>query len=284
MPHLSKIRQRSHCTHKRALDSAAPIQEISIDVLEMPTPDADGNTKVLVVLDSFSRAIELFPLPTADAERVAKCLYAVYCRYYRVATVRWDNAKAFLGSVVTLLLKLLAAQAHPVSAFAHWQNGQVERAHREIMRHLRALIIGDVAGVNSVTRWGTLLHGARRICMNTVNSSTGVTPNDLVYGGFADSDEALFQEPELKPSASTSSDAFVLELQSEQMKMVVVQRSISNGVSTLLFPARTMKGIENCTMVTGFYVIEEGFLMAAPAPSCNSRGPAPGKLSTRRTP
>jgi hypothetical protein len=197
-----------------------PFREISIDVLEMPTPDADGNAKVLVVLDSFSRAVELFPLPTADAERVAECLYAVYCRYYRVATVRSDNAKAFLGSVVTLLLRLLGAQAHPVSAFAHWQNGQVERAHREIMRHLRALIIGDVAGINSVVKWSTLLHGARRICMNTVNSSTGVTPNDLVYGGFADSDEALFQEPMLKPSSAGTADAFVLELQSEQMKMV----------------------------------------------------------------
>ncbi len=197
-----------------------PFREISIDVLEMPMPDSDGNTKVLVVLDSFSRAIELFPLPTADAERVAECLYAVYCRYYRVATVRSDNAKAFLGSVVTLLLKLLGAQSHPVSAFAHWQNGQVERAHREVMRHLRALIIGDVAGVNSVVKWSTLLHGARRICMNTVNSSTGVSPNDLVYGGFADSDEALFQEPMLKPSSATSADSFVFELQSEQMKMV----------------------------------------------------------------
>jgi hypothetical protein len=197
-----------------------PFREISIDVLEMPTPDSDGNNKILVVLDSFSRAVEFFPLPTADAERVAECLYAVYCRYYRVAVVRSDNAKAFLGSVVTLLLKLLGAQGHHVSAFAHWQNGQVERAHREVMRHLRVLIMGDAAGVNSVVKWSTLLHGARRICMNTVNSSTGVTPNDLVYGGFADSDESLFQEPVQKPSSAASADAFVFELQSEQMKMV----------------------------------------------------------------
>ncbi len=196
-----------------------PFKEVSIDVLEMPTPDSDGNAKVLVVLDSFSRALELFPLPTADAERVAECLYAVYCRYYRVSTVRVDNAKAFLGSVVTLLLKLLGAKAHPISAFAHWQNGQVERAHREVLRHLRALIAGDAAGVNSIVKWSTLLHGARRICMNTINSSTGVTPNDLVYGGFADSDEALFQEPALKASSSGSADAFAHELQSEQMKL-----------------------------------------------------------------
>jgi hypothetical protein len=197
-----------------------PFKEVAIDVLEMPTADSDGNVKVFVVVDSFSRAIELFPLPSADAERVAECLYAVYCRYFRMSTVRIDNAKAFLSSVVSQLLRLLGSRPHPITPFAHWQNGQVERSHREIMRHLRHLLIGDVGGANSSRRWNTLLHGSRRICMNTINASTGVTPNELVFGGFADSDEALFQEPSLKPSTSERPEAFVAELQREQLDLL----------------------------------------------------------------
>lgn len=197
-----------------------PFREISIDVLEMPFKDGDGNAKVLAVIDSFSRALELFPLPFADASRVAECLYAVYCRYYRTAIVRCDNAKAFLGSVITQLLGLLGAQSHPISAFAHWQNGQIERSHREVLRHLRALILSGAAGVHSERRWSTLLHGARRIMMNTVCASTGVSPNDLVYGGFADSDESLFREPTLKPSSSETPEAFVSELQQEQAALL----------------------------------------------------------------
>jgi len=197
-----------------------PFREIAIDVLEMPFPDTDGNAKVLVVVDSFTRALELFPLPTADAERVAECLYAVYCRYHRIAVVRCDNAKAFLGSVVTLLLRLLGSTLHPVTPYAHWQNGQVERANKEILRHLRALLISGVAGP-SERRWSTLICGARRICMNTVNASTGVTPNDLVFGGFADSDESLFQEPSIKPSNSEKPESFVLELQREQAALLL---------------------------------------------------------------
>lgn len=47
-----------------------------------------------------------------------------------------------------------------------------------------------------------------------------MTPNDLVYGGFADTDEALFQEPAIKPSNSERPEAFVAELQDEQLKLL----------------------------------------------------------------
>lgn len=205
-----------------------PFKEVAIDVLEMPSPDLDGNAKVLVVVDSFSRALELFPLPTADAARVAECLYAVLCRYHRLSSVRCDNAKSFVGSVVSQLLGLLGSCVHNITPYAHWQNGQVERAHRELMRHLRALLVGDVAGTGSVHRWNTLLHGARRICMNTINASTGVAPNDLVYGGFADTDESLFQEPAPKPSTATQPEAFIQELQQEQLRLVTRAEAYQN--------------------------------------------------------
>jgi hypothetical protein len=205
-----------------------PFKEVAIDVLEMPSPDLDNNVEVLVVVDSFSRALELFPLPTADAERVAECLYAVFCRYHRLSSVRCDNFKAFVGSVVSQLLKLLGSSVHSITPYAHWQNGQVERAHRELMRHLRALLVGDVAGPGSVHRWNTLLYGARRICMNTINASTGVTPNDLVYGGFADTDESLFQEPTPKPSNATQPEAFAQELQQEQLRLVARAEAYQN--------------------------------------------------------
>jgi hypothetical protein len=196
-----------------------PFREIAIDCLEMPFPDADGNAKVLVVIDSFSRALELFPLPTADAERVAECLYSVYCRYHRVESVRCDGFKAFVGSVVSQLLNLLGSSLHVITPYAHWQNGQVERANREILRHLRALLVAGESHPRE-NRWSTFLCGARRICMNTVNASTGVTPNDLVFGGFADSDESLFMNSQPRPSSSSAPEAFVSELQQEQLDLL----------------------------------------------------------------
>jgi hypothetical protein len=192
-----------------------PFREVAIDCLEMPFPDADGNIKILVVVDSFSRALELFPLPFADAERVAECLYSVFCRYHRIDVIRCDGAKAFASSVVSQLLKILGSRLHVITPFAHWQNGQAERANREILRHLRALVLADSSSPRE-GRWSTFLCGARRICMNTVNASTGVTPNDLVYGGFADSDELLFKTDATRHSTADSPESFIAELQHEQ--------------------------------------------------------------------
>jgi hypothetical protein len=55
--------------------------------------------------------------------------------------------------------------------------------------------------------------------MNTVNASTGVTPNELVYGGFADSDELIYKDADPRVSLSDKPDAFVSELQREQLAL-----------------------------------------------------------------
>ncbi len=197
---------------------APAFQELSIDVLEMPFEDVDGNLKAFAVIDSFSRALELFPLSSADAPRVAECLFHIYCRYGRFGAVRCDGAKAFVGSVVKLLLEMLGSRCHQITPYAHWSNGQVERSHREVLRHLRPLLINDSLGVNSHRRWGTLLSGARRIVMNTVNGSIGCTPNELVFGGFCGSEDDLFVNKPSKVSEMSGS-SFVLELEREQAEL-----------------------------------------------------------------
>ena len=197
---------------------APAFQELSIDVLEMPFEDLDGNLKAFAAIDSFSRALELFPLSSADAPRVAECLFHIYCRYGRVGVVRCDGAKAFVGSVVKLLLDMLGSRCHQIIPYAHWSNGQVERSHREILRHLRPLLINDSLGVNSHRRWGTLLSGARRIVMNTVNGSIGCTPNELVFGGFCGSEDDLFVNKPPKTS-DVSSSSFALDLEREQAEL-----------------------------------------------------------------
>jgi hypothetical protein len=198
---------------------ASPFQELSMDILEMPFDDLDGNRKVLTVIDSFSRALELFPLPAGDAPRIAECLYHIYCRYGRFGVIRIDGAKAFLGSVVKLLLDMLGTRCHQVAAFAHWANGQVERAHKEVLRHLRPLLLSDSLGSNTHRRWNTLLSGARRIMMNMVNGSTGCTPNELVFGGFCGSEEQLFLHKAPVQPESTSGANFAHQLELEQTEL-----------------------------------------------------------------
>jgi hypothetical protein len=144
-------------------------------------------------MDSFSRFSELFPLKTGDAESVAECLFAVYNRYGRPRIMRADGAKAFHGSVLKVLNRMLGVENHITLAYSPYQNGQNERQNQEICRHLRAMVLGDILGVNSMIRWGILTSAAQRILNNTVHGDLMCTPNELLLGGYGDSDMAMFQ-------------------------------------------------------------------------------------------
>jgi hypothetical protein len=57
--------------------------------------------------------------------------------------------------------------------------------------------------------------------MNTVNASTGETPNSFVFGGFADTEADMFlSEPVPKAPRSSDPHRFVTELQEEQLAVM----------------------------------------------------------------
>lgn len=171
-----------------------PFTEVAIDLIVLKEPDRDGNRNILVLIDSFSRAVELFPVKTGDAETVVECLYDCYNRWGRPMRIRCDGAKAFVGSVCRLFNKKMGVKVHSIEPYSPQQNGQVERVNQEIMRHLRAIVLSQESGVNSQLRWGLLAPAARRIVNNTFNWETGTTPNELLYGGYADTEMSLFEE------------------------------------------------------------------------------------------
>jgi hypothetical protein len=69
-----------------------PFSELAFDIIVLNAPDVDDNRYILTVIDSFSRAVELFPLKRASAEMVTICLHDVLCRWGRPHRVRCDNA------------------------------------------------------------------------------------------------------------------------------------------------------------------------------------------------
>ena len=198
-----------------------PFTEVAIDLIVLTEPDRDGNKNILVIIDSFSRAVELFPLKTGDAESVVECLYDCYNRWGRPMRVRCDGAKAFLGSVCRVFNKKMGVKVHSIEPYSPQQNGQVERVNQEIMRHLRAIVLSEESGVNSQFRWGLLAPAARRIVNNTVNWETGMTPNEMLYGGYADTEMSLFEEHRaMGEGESVPGWVFAQELEEAQWELL----------------------------------------------------------------
>ena len=171
-----------------------PFTCYSFDCITLTEPSEQGHKYILVVIDSFSRAVELFPMVRATAETVAEHLHDVFCRWGRPHEVRCDNAKSFLSATVTSLLKLARIKQHLTPAYSHQTNGQVENMNRRVMAILRAMVLDSRLGTQSKLKWNLLLPAVRRIIMTRVVTALGCTPNELAYCFAPDTEESIFLE------------------------------------------------------------------------------------------
>jgi hypothetical protein len=171
-----------------------PFAQLAFDLIVLAgSEDADGHRYILVVVDSFTHAIELFPLKKATADSVVTALHDVISRFHRPHEIRHDNAKAFTAAVVQRLLKLACIRQHTTPPYSHWTNGQVENANRRVMSVLRALILDQRLGPLTEQRWAWLCPAVRKIINNRMVWRYGCTPDDLIYVA-ADGEASMFAD------------------------------------------------------------------------------------------
>ena len=163
--------------------------------------DIEGNKYILVVIDSFSRAVELFPMKRASAEAVTTCLHDVLCRWGRPYRVRCDNAKAFAATVTKQLLQRARINQHFCAPYSHNSNGQVENANRRVMEILRAMVLDDRLGPQTHLQWSLLLPAVRRVMMSRLVLQHGCCPNDLAYMFCPENEDSIFAEEAWMPEA-----------------------------------------------------------------------------------
>ncbi len=201
-----------------------PFGEYAFDVIVLNTPDVDDNRYILVVIDSFSKAVELFPIKKASAEVVTTCLHDVLCRWGRPYQVRCDNAKAFAAAVTTQLLKKAKVKQHFTAPYSHNSNGQVENANRRVMEILRAMILDDRLGPQTHLQWSLLLPAVRRVMMSRTILQYGCCPNDIAYMFLPENEDSIFAEELWMPSAqeptTTQTEASITTLQKQHQTLI----------------------------------------------------------------
>jgi hypothetical protein len=121
---------------------------------------------------------------------------------------------------------MLGVENHVTLAYSPYQNGQNERQNQEIGRHLRAMVMGDVLGVNSILRWGTLTSAAQRILNNTVHGDLMCTPNELLLGSYGDRDMAMFQnDPAVGEGDTIPVGGYIHELEEAQFRLLAASEA-----------------------------------------------------------
>jgi transposase InsO family protein len=171
-----------------------PFAQLAFDLIVLSgSEDSEGHRYILVIVDSFTHAVELFPLKKATADSVVSALHDVLSRFHKPHEIRHDNAKSFLAGVVAKLLKMACIRQHTTPPYSHWTNGQVENANRRVMAVLRAMILDQRLGPLTEQRWSFLCPAVRRIINNRMVWRYGCTPDDLIYVA-SDGGASIFEE------------------------------------------------------------------------------------------
>jgi hypothetical protein len=108
----------------------SPFQVICADHIGPLPKDGEGYQYILVVICAFSRWIELFPTKTTTAEEFARCIHRHFGRWGTADRLRTDNGLAYL----------LGSTNEFTTAYSSEEKGIVERANKEVLRHLGALV------------------------------------------------------------------------------------------------------------------------------------------------
>jgi hypothetical protein len=197
-PCCQKMNQRRATVHAHPTTASSyrPMQRIAIDYIERLIPDNDGNTAIVVVIDCFSRFIELYPVQNINAINSAESLLDWITRYSAPEEITHDNGSSFVNEIIQELIKLMGSKSNIATAYSKEENPIVERANKEVMRHLRNIIFDE----NVLAKWSQSIPLVRRIINSSVHSSTGFTPASLIYGNSIDIDKGFLLNNAKQPN------------------------------------------------------------------------------------
>lgn len=187
-------------TRPYSLSSAKPMEILHMDSLAMGIEDDHGNSHLLVLIDSCSRWVELFPIPNLSAEVAATKLVEHFGRFGQPAAIRSDNGTQFINQLHDELYKLTGIERIRTIPHSHEENGLVERANREILRHVRSILFDR--GIH--IEWNMAVPMVQRILNSQKSSVTGASPAELVLTNAVNLDRCIYLD-QLPSNTNTDS-------------------------------------------------------------------------------
>jgi hypothetical protein len=184
-PTCQKMDTRSKETFAQpySLADQRPNKSLSMDTLEVQYDDL-GFKHILVILDNFTRWIELVPIKSLSSDEAAVAIMQHFNRYGCPEDIRTDNSTQFINEQLAFVTKWWQVNHIRITPHSHEENGMVERANKEVLRHLRAFVFDN----RLANKWSRAVPFVQRILNTTPNAITGFTPSELTFGPARDLD------------------------------------------------------------------------------------------------
>ena len=155
----------------------APLERVEID-MSGPWPETPrGNKYILVVCDFFTKYVEAFPLRNQEAKTVADCLVnQFFNRYGMPRIIHSDQGSNFMSRLFKQVCKVLGIRQTRSTPFHARSAGLVERFNRTLETMLSMTVDAHQ------TDWDENLSLATAAYRATPHASTGLTPNEMMFG------------------------------------------------------------------------------------------------------
>ena len=170
--------------------SYSPMDIIALDTIGPLPEDTLGNKYIITIIDCFSRIVELVPIKDTTAIPAANALIQWICRYGIPSQIVSDNGTQYSNELIKTISQLFNIDQHLIQAYSHEENAIVERANKEVGRHIRAI----VQDKRILDTWSPMLPLVQRIINSQVHSSIGVSPIQLMFGNAIDLDRFLISD------------------------------------------------------------------------------------------
>ena len=200
-------------SRKFITSSTTPMERIAIDYIESLPPDGDGNDMIIVIIDCFTRFINLYPVKSTTAEACVKSLMKWVGTFGIPSIIQTDRGTQFSSNLMRDFVSIWGMDHKMTIADSKEENGIVERANREVFRHLKNILFEK----NVVSHgWAQYVPLVQRIMNSCKHDSTGVTPAQLLFGNAINLDRGVLFE---LPSTSEHHEESVQNWQHNMTKM-----------------------------------------------------------------
>jgi transposase InsO family protein len=118
-------------------------------------PDERGNKYIIVIIDIFSRYVTLHARTDTTGDEAARALHTHISTYGVPASIQTDNGSQFINQIISRMTELYGINHNTTTAYSKEENGLVERANKEVNRHLRDIVFDlDIKMIGLYTcRW-----------------------------------------------------------------------------------------------------------------------------------
>ena len=187
---LSETRVAIH-SFPFTLATDIPMAHLQIDTIGPLPKNQDDQEHVVCIIDRCTRYVTLHAVKSTSAEDAARALIAHMAIFGNPATITTDRGSQFVNEIIDDVCKLSLIQLRETTAYSKEENGMVERANKEVLRHLRAYTME----FKSFDKWGIILPQVQRIMNGHIHSATGCTPAELLVRSAVEVPSSMYLDP-----------------------------------------------------------------------------------------